>query len=128
MIIKMRIYRRHDLDLIGLFANKEFDFETEVYKSLKAFVDGKRYIIKFPATDNFSKTVNSKCQVNLFLDDLKDGKMIDFLYTIPAGNRNSFLKSLIRNNLEAPYVSGFVGEIKFAVPKKKQIENINEEK
>jgi hypothetical protein len=52
--------------------------------------------------------------------------MIDFLYTIPAGNRNSFLKSLVRNNLEAPYISGFTGDIKFAVPKKKQIE-INEE-
>lgn len=126
MIIKMRIYRRHDLDLIGLFANKEFDFETEVFKSLKAFVDGKRYVIRLPETDNFSKTVNSKCQINLFLDDYKDGKMIDFLYTIPAGNRNSFLKSLVRNNLEAPYISGFTGDIKFAVPKKKQIE-INEE-
>lgn len=120
MIIKMRIYRRHDLDLIGLFANDNFKFEDEVANSLRAYVRKEKIKIPIPVTDSFSKCVNPKSQVNIFLDENRDKDVIDFLFSVPSGNRNSFMKAVFRNYISAPYFAAFTSDIKYTQPKKKE--------
>lgn len=125
MIIKMRIYRRHDLDLIGLFANDNFKFEEEVANSLRAYVRKENKRITTPIAHSFSKCVNPKSQVNIILDEQKDKDVIEFLFSVPSGNRNSFIKSVFRNYIDAPYFEAFTSDIKYTQPKKSP-EEINE--
>lgn len=126
MIIKMRIYRRHDLDLVGLFANDNFKFEEEVANSLRAYVRKEKTKISVPSTHSFSKSVNPKSQVNIVLDEKADKDVIEFLFSVPSGNRNSFIKSVFRNYLDAPYFEAFTSDIKYTQPKK-QTETIDEQ-
>ncbi len=114
----MRIYRRHDLDLIGLFANDNFKFEEEVANSLRAYVRKEETKIIIPTTHSFSKCVNPKSQVNIILDEKQDKDVIDFLFSVPSGNRNSFIKSVFRNYINAPYFEAFTSDIKYTQPKK----------
>ena len=120
----MRIYRRHDLDLIGLFANDNFKFEEEVANSLRAYVRKEKIKIATPATHSFSKCVNPKSQVNIILDENQDKDVIDFLFSVPSGNRNSFIKSVFRNYIDAPYFEAFTSDIKYTPPKRSE-EEIN---
>jgi hypothetical protein len=118
MIIKMRIYRRHDLDLVGLFANDNFKFEEEVANALRAYVRKEDKKILIPTTHSFSKTVNPKSQINIVLDETIDRDVIDFLFSVPSGNRNSFIKSVFRNYINTPYFEAFTSEIKYTLNKK----------
>lgn len=115
MLIKMRLYRRHDLDLIGLFANDAFNFEQTTANALRAYSRKiKDFQIQMPQTHNFVKSLDpKKSQVNIYLDDVKDADVIAFLQSIPSGNRNSFLKSVLRNYIERPYIDAFIGEMNF---------------
>lgn len=128
MILKLRIYRRHDLDLMGLVANTSFDFAGAVKSALRSYAKGKPQKIPLPKENTFNKAVNySVAQIHIKLDDKTDADIIKFITGLPDGSRNCFVKTLLRNLLETPYTPAFTGEIQFRKPKAKNIEGSPED-
>lgn len=123
MILKLRIYRRHDLDLMGLVANTSFDFAGTVKTALRNYAKGKMQKIPLPKENTFNKAVNySIAQIHIKLDEKTDADIIEFIRSLPDGSRNCFVKTLLRNLLEGPYIPAFTGEIRFRKPKAKNTE------
>ncbi len=117
MILKLRIYRRHDIDLMGLVANASFDFPNEVKKCIRNYIHQSTEKIKLPVTNDFNKAVNySVAQIHIKLSEKSDSDIIQFVQSLPNGSRNCFIKSLIRNSLEAPYAKAFTADLKFRKP------------
>ena len=96
--ILMRLYRIHDLDLITFIQTHELDFPKAVYCSLKAFTKGETFVIKIPPKRDINKELILKRNYTyiIYLDEDKDKKEIILLEKIAKGNRNNFLKNLLR--------------------------------
>ena len=113
--ILMRLYRIHDLDLITFIQTHELDFPKAVYCSLKAFTKGETFVIKIPPKRDIDKELILKRNYTyiIYLDEDKDKKEIILLEKIAKGNRNNFLKNLLRLYLCNPMSELFLVDEKY---------------
>lgn len=118
MLIKLRIYRKHDIDLLALLANSSFNFVDAVKNSLRIYVRGTGKKISLPVDYTYNRVIDYfSVQVNIPLSETTDADIISFVQRIPKGSRNCLIKSLLRNCLEAPFFEGAYAEL---VYKKKE--------
>ena len=101
----MRLYKRHDLDLLLLHKTKGFSMQKAVKAALRMHLGiDEVKPIKFPECSEDVNSFYSSSQFHLSLSDEKeeDQVIIKFLSDIPRGFRNSFCKNLTRYYLEKP--------------------------
>lgn len=55
MQITVRLYRQHDMDLVGLYRTKDFKFQRHMKNALKAYAEGKDYRINHPGDEDIRK-------------------------------------------------------------------------
>ena len=101
----MRLYKRHDLDLLLLHKTKGFSMQKAVKTALMihlGLIDEQN--IQFPSCAEGIKKFYSSSQIHLSLSDKdeRDAVIIKFLNDIPRGYRNSYCKNLTRYYLEKP--------------------------
>ena len=107
MILVVRLYWQHDLDLVALAANPEFNMSGEMKKMIRACADGDEYFqIMLPPPPK-EKTVLDKCVLHIYFHPEKDKEAIAFLKKFRYGYRNSGLKNLFRKYLEEPYMDPY---------------------
>lgn len=108
----MRLYRRHDLDLLFLYDNPNFNFQKKVKYVLKDFVknngfNNKTVSIEIPPYDvntcNYTD-LRGYVQIHIYLSPQKDKDIINFIKSIKTGFRNSTVKNIFRNYLSRPAV------------------------
>ena len=97
----IRMYKRHDMDLITIYKTSGISLHKAIYNSLKAYVNKDVYLIKTPeAVTNMSIiNFNSHYQIILNLDDNKDADIIAWLKKIKKGMRNAAIKMVVRGCL-----------------------------
>lgn len=110
MKLVMRLYRRHDLDLVNLYQMPEFNFQESVKKVLADYVSDQNrehsnFKIKVP--QNSTQTPNYKelrqyVQVHVYLSDENDKDIVNWVQGIRPGFRNSIIKNIFRNYLSRP--------------------------
>lgn len=105
MMVTLRLYRQHDLDLITLYRHPSFSLANAMKKALFAYVRKEPLIIKQPtpyevSNDKISKTI----QMHISLDAEMDKDIIQWLKQTKEGYRNSVLKNIIRGYLSAPCI------------------------
>ena len=106
MKVIVRIYKRHDMDLVALYKTPQYSLYKAIYNAMKSYVTGQTYLIKIPqntidmSKDNFK----SHYQMIFNLNDTKDADIIQWLKGIKKGHRNIAIKSLIRGCLIGPTV------------------------
>ena len=105
----MRLYKRHDLDLLLLHKTKGFSMQKAVKMALRMHL-GLSEIKPIhcpPCSEEINKFYSSS-QFHLSLNDKseEDVAIIKFLNDIPRGFRNSYCKNLTRYYLNKP--SGFM--------------------
>ena len=105
MKFTMRLYRRHDLDLLLLHKTKGFSIQKAVKSALLmhlGLLDD--FPIQFPSCSEDVKKFYPSSQFHLSLSESnpKDKAIIAFLNDIPRGFRNSYCKNLTRYYLERP--------------------------
>lgn len=106
----IRLYRAHDLDLISLMEEYEFNFTKALYCAITAFVNGETFVVKDLELRYTPKSYKKKSILRvLTLNEEKDKKAILFLEGIEKGYRNSFLKNLLRLYLCRPIASAYFG-------------------
>ena len=110
MKVILRLYRRHDLDLIALYNNKSFGFQQTLRNALRAYAKGENYLIyppecKINYTKKSATDFNYSYTVHLILDSVYDKDIIDFLGKVKKGLRNEFIKIVLRNCIVGPTYS-----------------------
>lgn len=100
MQITVRLYRQHDMDLVGLYRTKDFKFQRHMKNALKAYAEGKDYRINHPGDEDIRKGYVPKIvQMHIYLTVEQDADAISALKTIREGYRGAFLKALFRKYL-----------------------------
>jgi hypothetical protein len=120
MIVALRIYRQHDLDLVTLACDKDFRFNRELKRVLIANANGTAYVPK-PMPDIFDTEGYVprvlRVQFSLSPDKPDEANAIALLMDIKTGYRCSFLKAIFRNEyLDLP-VEAYTRESKFHLRK-----------
>lgn len=105
MKFTMRLYKRHDLDLLLLHKTKGFSMQKAVKAALLMHLGLiEEYPIPYPECSEDVKKFYSSSQFHLSLSekDDNDKAIIRFLNDIPRGFRNSYCKNLTRYYLKKP--------------------------
>lgn len=102
MRITLRLYRRHDIDLISLYKNPKFDFKKACVMALKGYVHKQPVFFKQPPYYAPKDEFKYGYQMFLVLDDNKDADIIDYLDTLRPRYRNEFIKMVIRGAIIGP--------------------------
>lgn len=109
--VMLRIYRQHDMDLVGLHLHSSFMLGRAIKQALMAYVRGEVFKIDTPVEEELPNEIRRVYQIQIFLDDIKDKDIIDWLKTTNPGQRNSLIKNIFRSYAFSLYVKGY-GNIK----------------
>lgn len=111
MKLTIRVYKRHDLDLLYLCKQEaDYDFRAELKSALKAYIANKPKVNKIPM--GYCKPVSSLpsvVQMHIMLDPKEDKEVVSWIKTITKGRRNNLIKNIFRNTfppIEIPYRDG----------------------
>lgn len=102
MKITLRLYRRHDIDLISLYKNPQFDFKKACIIALRGYVTKQPVLFKQPPYYVPKDEFKYGYQMFLILDDVNDADIIDYLETLRPRYRNEFIKMVIRGSVIGP--------------------------
>lgn len=111
MRIYIRLYRRHDMDLITLYKNRNFNFRRALKHALHAYIEKEPFLFYAPPSvpDMCKKDFNSCYRINVDLDEEKDADIIDFLDTAVRDRmRNAITKTIMRGCMVGTYAYAMV--------------------
>lgn len=106
VLVRIRMYKRHDMDLISLFMNKEYDFRKIVRESLKAYAEGRIFFYAPPKKNPEKVDYSNRRSFNtsiLVKRDL-DPEIYDLVISFKDLHRNAAIKSIIRGTILGSYV------------------------
>lgn len=116
MIVTVRIYKRHDPDLVHLIENYEFDIKKAVYCALSGYIKGEVFVISLPKKRDVPyKTSGRIIRGDLRLNEMEDEVLIRFISQIPGGERNCALKTILRLYLRLPVNEEWAREYNLAL-------------
>lgn len=96
----LRIYNRHDLDLIALRSIKEFDMNGAIKYVLHRYISGNPVKMQIPTIPDYTKAkFKSSYTIFINLDEEKDSDIIAFLDTIKPYYKNAAIKTIFRASL-----------------------------
>lgn len=104
----IRLYKKHDLDLISFLDTHNMNFRKAVYCALTAFAKGDVFVIKIPPRVESPKPLRKKYDFRLLLNPETDRAVIDMLDGIEDGYKNNFIKNILRMYLCTPVTSEFL--------------------
>lgn len=108
MNVIVRFYWQHDLDLVALAMHPDFDMAYWIRLAVLAEARGKgKFHIPLPKSVPYSIKLES-CYIHFPLDAETDADVIDFLYGIRAGFRNSQIKLIFRKYLDDQFFDVFL--------------------
>ena len=111
MRVTIRLYKRHDLDLLALYYMQGFDFKKEFKRAILCYIHNTPVKNKIPESDNacvYSLPSKIGFHIQINPDDKEDAEILAFIRGITRGRRNSVLKHIFRNTFPpiiAPYLS-----------------------
>lgn len=108
MKLTVRLYKRHDLDLLFLYKqSSDFDFKSQMKSALKAHVRNERVWNEIPSGEcQAVSNLPSVVQLHIMLDLPGDDEIATWVKSITRGRRNNLIKNIFRNTfppIEAPY-------------------------
>ena len=116
MIVTVRIYKRHDPDLVHLIEKYEFDIKKAVYCALSGHIKGEVFVISLPKKRDVPyKTSGRIIRGDLRLNEMEDEALIRFISQIPGGERNCALKTILRLYLRLPINEEWAREYNLAL-------------
>lgn len=95
MNVTLRLYKRHDLDLIPIIRNKEFKLTVQMKNAIRAYMTGSPFEI--PAPESVSiREERSVYLLHFSIHREKEADIFAFVTNIKYGKRNGALKNLLR--------------------------------
>lgn len=122
MLVEIRIYRRHDADIMMLKS-----YGVNISKLMKAvlenYVIGKRVKYQLPGSQVCDI---SQCTMLRYRLNIKNPDVISLLKNIKKGYRNQFCKALVRDSLEAEPLGVFFEDKDYIDDESKRLQNASE--
>ena len=119
MIVTVRVYRQHDMDLMTLAFDKSFHLGREMKRALVAVANKESYngtTSDYLGTDTSGYVPKSiREQISLNPADPREKKAIDLLSEIKHGYRCSFIKALFRQSVLFTPLVGYTISSNFAM-------------
>ena len=103
----IRLYLKHDLDLISFCELHMVNLTKAVYCVLSAFAKGETFVITMPPKRQASLEKKRIYYKKIVLDTETDQNAIQLLESIVPGYRNCFIKNLLRQYLCMPITEEF---------------------
>lgn len=97
MLVEIRIYRRHDADLIML-KSYGVNISKMMRLALENYVEGERIKFRLPSAQSCDI---SKCSMLRYRLNIKNPKVIQMLKSVKRGYRNQFCKALLRDMMDS---------------------------
>ena len=113
MQISIRLYRQHDMDLIRMYMNKSFKFTSEMKNALISFANNTPYQIITPndTLPEYQGYLKTSIMLNIGINEKKNPEVIVLLRKIKNGQRNAFIKTVMRSSMDKLPVSAyFIGD------------------
>ena len=119
MIVTVRVYRQHDMDLMTLAFDKSFHLGREMKRALVAVANKEAYngtTSDYLGTDTSGYVPKSiREQISLNPADPREKRAIDLLSEIKHGYRCSFIKALFRQSVLFTPLVGYTISSNFAM-------------
>lgn len=119
MIVTVRVYRQHDMDLMTLAFDKSFHLGREMKRALVAVANKESYngtTSDYLGADTSGYVPKSiREQISLNPADLREKRAIDLLSEIKRGYRCSFIKALFRQSVLFTPLVGYTISSNFAM-------------
>lgn len=112
----MRLYKRHDADLLCLKKQENYTLQKTIKCAVLAYLDNVDVKFDYPSSAMELEKMPSTLQFNLYLskESSDDIRIKECLKAIPSGYKNSFLKNITRYYLARPSMFTFNNEtVKF---------------
>lgn len=103
MVITIRLYRQHDLDLIGLYLEHGTKFTSLIRDSLLSYVRNDAFEILLPKEHEIDDKIQKIYRINMSLSKQHED-VINWISNIKLGYRNAIIKHIIRSYLIEPNV------------------------
>ena len=124
MMITLRLYRQHDLDLITLYRHPSFSLSNAIKKALCAYVRNESFYIEQPVPYDMGKEKVPKIvQIHIQLPD-EDNDAIEWIKGIKEGYRNSVLKNVVRGYIAAPCVYTYIANTQLGIAKATELNEL----
>ena len=107
MKVMLRLYRQHDMDLVGLHLNPNYKLGKTIKEALKSYIKGNIYDMQMPEEEILPNEIRRVYQIQIFLHDEKDKETIEWLKETTKGQRNSLIKNITRQYLKTLYLNGY---------------------
>lgn len=119
MIVTVRVYRQHDMDLMTLAFDKSFHLGREMKRALVAVANKESYngtTSDYLGADTSGYVPKSiREQISLNPADPREKRAIDLLSEIKHGYRCSFIKALFRQSVLFTPLVGYTVSSNFAM-------------
>lgn len=109
MRLTVRIYKRHDPDLLALYfaSGEEYNIKIKIKEAVREYISGQKVINSIPDLECPSFIdLPPKINFHIPLKKDEDKDIIEWLNTIKKGRRNNLIKNIFRNTFPpiiAPY-------------------------
>lgn len=107
MIVEVKLYHYHDLDLVYLYRHGNISFCSAAKIALKAFANKEFFIFNI-AEPNREIAQHRTYRFRIEFDNQEDKEVIDMLNKISKGCRNNFIKEVLRNYIPFTITSEYV--------------------
>lgn len=107
MIVEVKLYHYHDLDLVYLYQHGNISFCSAAKTALKAFVNKEFFVFEI-AEPCREIAQHRTYRFRIKFDDQEDKEVIDMLNKISKGCRNNFIKEVLRNYIPFTMTSEYV--------------------
>lgn len=107
MIVEVKLYHYHDLDLVYLYRNGNISFCSAAKTALKAFVNQDFFVFEI-AEPSREIAQHRTYRFRIKFDNQEDKEVIDMLNKISKGCRNNFIKEVLRNYIPFTMTSEYV--------------------
>lgn len=110
MKVTMRLYKRHDLDLLYLYNTPGFPFQKNLKKVICDYVRSGGVISedkKIVPPENYKNVTSRLTQLHINLSEEEDSDVINWLNQFSNGYKNSLLKNIYRGYLSYPVLGPY---------------------
>lgn len=109
MNITLRLYKRHDLDLIPIITDPSFKLTKQIKAAVRAYLSGEPFRIPIEHITPADREKGTYL-LHICVNREKEPDLFAFVTSLKAGKRNSALKNLLRYYLDTVYLGEYLND------------------
>lgn len=109
MNVTLRLYKRHDLDLIPVVMSSSFRLTKQIKGAIRAYLNDESFRIPVESVTHVDSSKNVYL-LHFCINREKEPDLFAFVTNLKSGKRNSALKNLLRYYLDTMYLGEYMDD------------------